>query len=580
MLKYTSEKLFMSRWLNKPRVTPNISSHLPSLFLRKCPEEEEYQSRLKEELEIIEKSNFEKIFIQAALVVRSVDFQYICRGSAASSLVCFLLGITHIDPISNKMQFARFLNHKRNNQPDIDLDFPQNLREKVFEKIYDLFYCRVGHVINHLAWRERGATREALRLNKGEKNSSTAALAAKLLNTHKGDSLHCGGVVIFDDRVPEKFVNTCLKGKFVPKLNINKKETEEAGLVKLDILSNRGLSILNDLDSKRNICDYPADDPAVIKLLDDCDVIGITFVETPLVIKTMRIIKPRSPAELSLCLALVRPGPDKKRIIAQLNKCRNPDDLGLVYDDDVIEYISQILDVDVAEGDTMRKILSKNREEDWDDFEKKLLDRYPPWKAQQMIKNCGLVKRYTFCKSHSLNYAYMCWAMLWHKAHNPAKFWAAVLTHADSQYERWIYFRQAIEGGFDVELAKHRGKKWKTHKNRIYVSDTPQKQMQLSCFMTDSARWKQLEEYGFWVGKGFDAFFCDGEKFCGLIACSRRYKCDDGSFVSFVTIGVGEKKFFNITVIGKLDKRSKVLSGKGKKISEWEVYAGEDWSEY
>ncbi|NDB70481.1 MAG: hypothetical protein EB015_21240 [Methylocystaceae bacterium] len=323
--------------------------------------------------------------------------------------------------------------------------------------------------------------------------------------------------------------------------------------------------------------EYPADDPATIALLEKHDVIGITFVETPLVIRTMRLINPRSPAELSLCLALVRPGPDKRRILAQLHQQKSISNLSLVYDDDVIQYISEILDVDVAEGDTIRKVLSKNREADWDAFEQKLLDRWSPQKAEEIIANCKLVRRYTFCKSHSYNYAYMCWAMLWHKAHNPGRFWAAVLTHANSQYERWVYYREAIDSGWEVELAK-KGT-YRVHKNYLYVSDTPKRQSRLQNFFSDTVKHKQLQQFGFWIGGGFQCCYVTGDNFSGLIACYRIYKCDYDRIVTFVTIGVGDRKFFNVTIEGKLPRDAEFIRGTIREINGWEILAGE-WEKF
>jgi hypothetical protein len=271
-------------------------------------------------------------------------------------------------------------------------------------------------------------------------------------------------------------------------------------------------------------------------------------------------------------LALVRPGPDKKRIIAQ--HCSQG---VLVYDDDVIEYISEILDVDVAEGDTIRKILSKGRDADWDAFEQKLLDRWSPLRAQAIIQNCQLVKKYTFCKSHSLNYAYMCWAMLWHKVHNPAKFWAAVLTHANSQYEKWVYYREAIDNGFNVELSK--GKVWKATGKYLHTSSSPAKQTRLTTFFSDWAKIKQLMDYGYWIDGPMGFCGADDRAFCGIIACSRRYKCEDNSIVNFVTISIGPKKFCNVTVSGELHRDSMFISGSGKRNGEWEIFA-DSWKQW
>ena len=96
--------------------------------------------------------------------LRLTDYiPHVTRGSCGSSLVCYLLGISNVDPIQHDISFARFLNEYRNNLPDIDFDFPHYLRDEVFLKLELEWPNQVARISNHVHWHEKSALREALR---------------------------------------------------------------------------------------------------------------------------------------------------------------------------------------------------------------------------------------------------------------------------------------------------------------------------------------------------------------------------------------------------------------------------------
>jgi len=88
---------------------------------------------------------------------------HVTRGSCGSSLVCYMLGISHIDPVKNNIKFARFLTEHRNNLPDIDLDFPHNMRDEVFLKIGLTWPGKVARISNHVYYHDKSAIRQAIR---------------------------------------------------------------------------------------------------------------------------------------------------------------------------------------------------------------------------------------------------------------------------------------------------------------------------------------------------------------------------------------------------------------------------------
>ena len=106
--------------------------HLISLFTRQLPDNTRYAKRLEEELELIVKLGFAKHFLRVREILDLTrDIPHITRGSAGSSLICYLLGISDVDPIEEHIPLARFMNPKRDDLPDIDLDFPHWQQEKI-----------------------------------------------------------------------------------------------------------------------------------------------------------------------------------------------------------------------------------------------------------------------------------------------------------------------------------------------------------------------------------------------------------------------------------------------------------------
>ena len=133
-------------------------------FIRNYPNNHEYNDRIIRELKlIIEKKFIDYILRICEILALCNNIPHIIRGSSGSSLVCYLLGITDIDPIKEKIAFSRFLNEYRSSMPDIDMDFPHNQRKYVFEKIFNK-WNNVVRISNHVTYGTKGATRKALKL--------------------------------------------------------------------------------------------------------------------------------------------------------------------------------------------------------------------------------------------------------------------------------------------------------------------------------------------------------------------------------------------------------------------------------
>ena len=131
-------------------------------FKREIPNEQKYIDRLLEELELIGKLNFSKHFLRVVEILNlTKDIPHITRGSAGSSLVCYLLGISDIDPIKEKIPLSRFINPKREDLPDIDLDFPHWKQAEVMNRIFKKWPGQSARVSNFVTYKEKSALREA-----------------------------------------------------------------------------------------------------------------------------------------------------------------------------------------------------------------------------------------------------------------------------------------------------------------------------------------------------------------------------------------------------------------------------------
>jgi len=235
--------------------------------------------RLEEELSLIQDKGFTDYFLVVADIVHQSPIT--CgRGSAAASLVSYLLGITHVDPVRHRLFFGRFLSANRRDFPDIDVDFPWDERDEVLafvERTYG--EERTAMVTNHVGFRSRAAVREVAKVygippaeikqvtkrlsffgrptkiqqrmtrhpkfqnvHLEEPWSEILQLASRLNGIPRHLSVHCGGTIIVPDQV-SRYVPVQRAPKGVRIIQWEKDQAEAAGLVKIDLLGNRSLAV-------------------------------------------------------------------------------------------------------------------------------------------------------------------------------------------------------------------------------------------------------------------------------------------------------------------------------------------------
>ena len=312
---------------------------------------------LKEEFTLIRERNYAYYFLTVHDIVqfaRTREKPILCqgRGSAANSVVCFLLGITSVDPLRYDLLFSRFVSSERNEPPDIDVDFEHERREEVMQYIYKRYGReRAGIAATVIHYRPRSALREVGKAL-GFTEDVTARLSSTIWGSYAGGveerrfaepgfdprdpriarmkelvgqilsfprhlSQHVGGFVLTQDRLDETVPihNGAMEGRSF--IEWDKDDIDELGLMKVDVLALGMLTCIRksfelmeahglgrwDLDT------IPPDDPPVYEMLCRGDSIGVFQVESRAQINMLPRLRPKEFYDLVIQVAIVRPGP-------------------------------------------------------------------------------------------------------------------------------------------------------------------------------------------------------------------------------------------------------------------------------
>jgi error-prone DNA polymerase len=318
-----------------------------------------WQALLEEELGLISRLNYAAYFLTVYDIVkyaRAQDPPILCqgRGSAANSAVCYLLGVTAVDPVENNLLFSRFLSEERAEPPDIDVDFEHERREEVMQYVYKRYgRHRAGIVATVIHYRPKSTLREVGKAL-GFSEDVTARLAGtiwgswgseveeariheagfdpdnpeirrmryivgRLLNYPRHLSQHVGGFVLTEDRLDETvpILNAAMDGRTF--IEWDKDDIDALGLMKVDVLAlgmltciRKSFEMIDGLEtgtSPLTLQSIPPDDPAVYDMLCKGDSIGVFQVESRAQINMLPRLKPRELYDLVVQVAIVRPGP-------------------------------------------------------------------------------------------------------------------------------------------------------------------------------------------------------------------------------------------------------------------------------
>ena len=557
-----------------------------SLFVRDCPKTKEYEERLKREISlIIDKGLFCNIMRAINILEMTKNIPHVTRGSCGSSLVCYLLGISHVDPVRENICFARFINQYRETLPDIDFDFPHYLRDEVFLKLFQKWGDKVARISNHNYYHEKSALRESLRRNGVHEFISKYELDKKIKSfddefqekiydtqkeldgTFRGYSLHCGGIIYFPNGVPSEYILDESERKIMPQVHLNKHDIAEQKNFKIDILSSRALSQLyycrhfKEIDFNSHI-----GDTETIELLCSGDNIGITLAETPLMKKALLLVKPKSIMDLAICLAIIRPAAKDAKKEFELGKYRKDN---MIFDDDIIQLLAKLIKCDEEKADKLRRGYCKGDTKIVDIVDDRIKRR--PKATQTKINNIlGNLRKYGFCKAHALSYAQLVWQLAYEKAHHPRLFWKSTIKNIKSCYRKWVHIYEAHKSDVFVDVREKTLSIYAQQRIHSYESEKPIEQLRQQGY------WNIKESGRFYPG----CYYCKKENeilFCGLVASSRMVQRGKYNLL-ILCVGIDYKKFIEVLVTGKSGYNTKkhVIQGRGKSKRDCDIFPSID----
>jgi error-prone DNA polymerase len=432
--------------------------------------------RLEEELSLIRDKGFTDYFLVVADIV--LQSPITCgRGSAAASLVSYLLGITHVDPIRHRLFFGRFLSANRRDFPDIDVDFPWDERDEVLDSVERTYGGeRTAMVSNHVGFRSRAAVREVAKvygIPPAEIKQITKRLSffgrptkiqermirhPKFQNVHLESpwpeilqlasrlngiprhlSVHCGGTIIVPDQV-SRYVPVQRAPKGVQIIQWEKDQAEAAGLVKIDLLGNRSLAVIRDtleairVNTGRNISYAhlnPLDDPATQRLIARGDTMGVFYVESPAMRQLQQMTGRGDYDHLVIHSSIIRPAANQY-ILEYVERLK-----GAPY-----KSIHPLLD-----DKKSKERLADYRNRFYKGCRRRGVSRQVIDAVWEMIESFG---GYSFCKPHSASYALVSFKSAYLKAHYPAEFMAAVISNGGGYYSTYAYISEARRLGLQV----------------------------------------------------------------------------------------------------------------------------------
>jgi DNA-directed DNA polymerase III PolC len=489
------------------------------------------QTRLGHELEVISRMGFEPIFLIVEDILnfaRATGVPYSSRGSAASSLVAHCLGITSPDPLRLNLYFERFLNPARVTPPDIDTDLCSRRRDSVIQHVFDTYGAdKVAMVGTINRYRPRSALGDVAkayglepakvrelasqlphawwaRFEESEDGEDSPSPFADLRTTHPSHqsifddaeailklprhlSMHPGGVIVapgaLTDLVP--VMNSGGKGVVITQLDLD--SVEALGLVKIDLLGIRGLTVVGDVAefvqqsqpeqyaTPLSVLDStPSIDEATSNRIEKGETIGCFQIESPGMRATLREIHARTEDDIMAALALYRPGPltgGLKDAFVRRFKGEEPvrhlhpvlaplldETFGVIlYQEQVLRIANELAGFSLAEADLLRRAMSHfDPGKKMQELERKFVSEaqarsgIPSETGERIWEMMAAFAGYGFPKAHAASYARIGWRSAWCKEYFPAEFMAAVLANWGGYYSQRVYLSEARRLGLKV----------------------------------------------------------------------------------------------------------------------------------
>ncbi|MDP6569848.1 MAG: DNA polymerase III subunit alpha, partial [Candidatus Marinimicrobia bacterium] len=472
------------------------------------------KKRIEHELAIITEKGFAPYFLVVWDIVKQTNAT-IGRGSGAASIVSYCLFITQVDPLKYNLQFERFIHPERVDMPDIDIDFPWDERDDIIDYVFQKYGKeRTAMVSNQVFLQPRSAVREAAKvyglsneeikevtkrigwhsrrsdllswlesdnrfknLNIDSTLKEILKISEKIIGAFRVSSVHPGGVVIVPDEI-RKYIPVLMATKGVQILEWEKDQTEDSGLLKIDLLGNRSLAVVRDTLKQMGVyrSEYvnyhripSVGDKKTESLMKAGKTMGIFYIESP---ATRQLLAKAGRVDFEhvvIYSSIIRPAANRftnlmlERIHGKPWKLPHPDlhflneSYGImVYEEQVSMTARELAGFGYAESDYIRKVISRPSLEHlvplW---RKKFIDGmlkrgYDKKLALEMWSMVESFSGYSFCKPHSASYAMLSFSCAYLKAHFPAEFLAAVVSNQGGFYSAYAYLSEARRWGITI----------------------------------------------------------------------------------------------------------------------------------
>ena len=472
--------------------------------------DEKYISRLEYEIDVIDKMGYCSYFLIVQDYVNYAKDHQIPigpgRGSAAGSLVSYLLGITEVDPLKYNLLFERFLNPERVSMPDIDIDIADYARQDVIDYIYKKYgHNKMSYIItfqtigakqsirdigrvfsinnadiNTICNAIKGSNislKEALETSSGLKDlykdsyfSKIINLAMKIEGLPRQESIHAAGIILNQDDLSSVLpLNVNSDGKYVSQFESI--YLEELGFLKMDLLGLRNLTLITAIenDIKKS---YPSFSIKKISFNDQktFDVLkagltqGIFQLESEGITNALKTINVSSFNDLVDLLALYRPGPmDNIPLYARRKNSQEPIDYihpsikdilettygVIIYQEQIMQIVQRVSNFSLSQADLFRRAISKKDASKFEELKKSFVEgainnHYTYEEAERIFSLIDKFANYGFNKSHSVSYAIITYQLAYLKSNYPSYFLATMLTYLSGSENKYAKFMKEI----------------------------------------------------------------------------------------------------------------------------------------
>ncbi len=471
---------------------------------------DEVVGRIDHELNIIKTMGFAGYFliVQDFIAAAKEMGVYVGpgRGSAAGSVVAYCTGITNIDPLKYDLLFERFLNPERVSMPDIDIDFDDDGRQRVIDYVVDKYgKDQVAHIITFGTMAARSSVRDVARvldlplsdadriaklvpetigislenafkevkeLKEIKESDSlegrTLQMAETLEGSVRNTGIHAAGVIIAPDKLTNYIPICTAKDAELYVTQFDGKVIEDAGMLKMDFLGLKTLSILKTAiqfvkenhGNEYNLDDIPLDDEKTFEMYQKGATVGIFQFESDGMRKYLKQLKPTSINDLIAMNALYRPGPMQfipdyiKRKHGEEEVIYDHDDLLdileptfgiMIYQEQIMMVAQRMGGYTLGEADVLRRIMGKKQPELLPPEEEKFVNQavekgYDKKTAKSVFDKMAMFAGYGFNKSHSAAYSVVAYHTMYFKANYSAEYMAAVLSHNMGDIKKVSFF--------------------------------------------------------------------------------------------------------------------------------------------